>query len=255
MQIKDNTFLVTGGGSGLGAATARRLVDSSARVIVADINEEAGRQVAEDIGERARFALTDVTDEESVEKAIAAAMDVFGGLRGVVSCAGVAPAAKVVGKRGPHPLEGFSRAVRINLVGTFNVARLAAAAMVENEPDSGGERGVIVNTASVAAFDGQIGQAAYSASKGGVVSMTLPMARELAEHGIRVVTVAPGIFDTPMLAALPEEARESLGKQIPFPSRLGKPEEYAALVAHIVENRMLNGETIRLDGAIRMSPR
>ena len=255
MQIKDSTFLVTGGGSGLGAATARGLVDSGARVIVADVNEEAGRQVVEDLGERARFALTDVTDEESVEKAITAAVDAFGGLRGVVSCAGVAPAAKVVGKGGPLPLEGFSRTVRINLVGAFNVARLAAAAMVENEPDAGGERGVIVNTASVAAFDGQIGQAAYSASKGGVVSMTLPMARELAEHGIRVVTVAPGIFDTPMLAALPEEARESLGKQVPFPSRLGKPEEYAALVAHIVENQMLNGETIRLDGAIRMAPR
>ena len=255
MEVKDSAFLVTGGGSGLGAATARRLAGSGARVIVADVNDEAGRKVTEELGEAARFVKTDVTDEESVRKAIAAAVDSFGGLRGVVSCAGVAPAARVVGKRGPHPLEDFTRAVGINLVGTFNVARLAAVAMAENEPDSGGERGVIVNTASVAAFDGQIGQSAYSASKGGVVSMTLPMARELAEHGIRVVTVAPGIFDTPMLAALPEEARESLGKQVPFPSRLGKPEEYAALVVHIVENLMLNGETIRLDGAIRMSPR
>ena len=255
MKIKDSAFLVTGGGSGLGAATARKLADSGARVLVADVNEEAGRQVAKDIGEQARFTPTDVADEESVKEAIAAAVDTFGGLWGVVGCAGTAPAAKVVGKRGPHPLRSFELTVRVNLVGTFNVARLAAAAMVRNEPDEGGERGVIVNTASVAAFDGQIGQAAYSASKGGVVSMTLPMARELAEHGIRVVTVAPGIFDTPMLAALPEEARESLGKQVPFPSRLGKPEEYAALVAHIVENRMINGETIRLDGAIRMTPR
>lgn len=255
MKIKDSVFLVTGGGSGLGAATARKLADSGARVLVADVNEEAGGQVAKDIGERARFVKTDVTDEGGVKAAIGGAVDTFGGLRGAVSCAGVGPAAKVVGKRGPHPLGSFELTVRVNLVGTFNVARLAAAAMVENEPDEGGERGIIVNTASVAAFDGQIGQAAYSASKGGVVSMTLPMARELAEHGIRVATIAPGIFDTPMLAALPEEARESLGKQVPFPSRLGKPEEYAALVAHIVENRMINGETIRLDGAIRMTPR
>ncbi|MGI9049563.1 MAG: 3-hydroxyacyl-CoA dehydrogenase [Rubrobacteraceae bacterium] len=255
MEIKDSAFIVTGGGSGLGAATARKLADSGARVLVADVNEEAGRQVAGDIGERARFVRTNVTDEGSVQEAIAVAVNAFGGLRGIVSCAGVAPAARVISKRGPHPLEDFARTVRINLIGTFNVARLAAAAMMEGDPDTGGERGVIVNTASVAAFDGQIGQAAYSASKGGVVSMTLPMARELAGHGIRVMTIAPGIFDTPMLAALPEEARESLGRQVPFPSRLGKPEEYAALVAHIVENQMLNGETIRLDGSIRMAPR
>lgn len=255
MRLENGTFLITGGGSGLGAATARLFAESGASVLLADVNEEAGEETASGIGERARFVRTDVTDEDSVQGAVDAALDAFGGLHGVVNCAGVGPAKKVLGKKGIHPLEDFVRAVQINLVGTFNAIRLATAVISENEPTEGGERGVIVNTASVAAFDGQIGQAAYAASKGGVVSMTLPVARELAEHGIRVVTIAPGIFDTPMLAALPEAARESLGRQVPFPPRLGRPEEYAALARHIVENEMLNGEVIRLDGAIRMAPR
>ena len=255
MEIENNAFLVTGGGSGLGAATARLLSDSGAKVLIADVDREAGESTASRIGEAARFAYTDVTDEESVQSAVDAALDAFGILRGVINCAGVGPAMKVLGRKGTHPLEDFAKTVEINLIGTFNVVRLAAAAMAENEPTESGERGVIVNTASVAAFDGQIGQAAYSASKGGVAALTLPVARELASHGIRVMTIAPGIFDTPMLAALPEEARDSLGKQIPFPPRLGKPEEYASLVKHIVENEMLNGEVIRLDGGIRMAPR
>lgn len=255
MKIENSTFFVTGGGSGLGAASARLLAESGANVTIADVNDEAGERTASDIGKQARFVHTDVTDERSTQEALDAAVDAFGELRGVVNCAGVGPAEKVVGKRGVHSLESFTKAVQINLIGTFNTIRLAAAMMMKNEPDEDGERGVIVNTASVAAFDGQIGQAAYSASKGGVVSMTLPIARELAESGIRVMTIAPGIFDTPMLAALPEAARESLGGQVPFPSRLGKPEEYAALVAHIVENQMLNGEVIRLDGSIRMAAR
>ena len=224
-------------------------------MLIADLDEEAGERTASEIGGGARFVQTDVAEEESVQGALDSAEEDFGPLSGVVNCAGIAPAAKVVGKRGVHDLELFARTVEINLVGTFNVIRLAAARLAGNEPDEGGERGVIVNTASVAAYEGQIGQAAYAASKGGVVALTLPVARELASSGIRVVTIAPGIFETPMLAALPEEARESLGKQVPFPPRLGKPEEYAALVGHIVENRMLNGETIRLDGAIRMAPR
>jgi len=255
LEIVNNAFLVTGGGSGLGAATARLLTESGGKVLIADVDREAGESTASELGEAARFAYTDVTDEESVQSAVDAALDAFGILRGVVNCAGVGPAGKVLGKKGTHPLEDFAKTVEINLIGTFNVVRLAAAAMAENEPTQGGERGVIVNTASVAAFDGQIGQVAYSASKGGVAAMTLPVARELASHGIRVMTIAPGIFDTPMLAALPEKARDSLGKQIPFPPRLGKPEEYAALVKHIIENEMLNGEVIRLDGGIRMAPR
>jgi NAD(P)-dependent dehydrogenase (short-subunit alcohol dehydrogenase family) len=255
LEIENNAFLVTGGGSGLGAATARLLSDSGAKVLVADVDSEVGESTASRIGEAARFAYTDVTDEESVQSAVDAALDAFGTLRGVVNCAGVGPAGKVLGKKGTHSLEDFAKTVEINLVGTFNVVRLAAAAMAESEPTQSGERGVIVNTASVAAFDGQIGQAAYSASKGGVAALTLPLARELAAHAIRVMTIAPGIFDTPMLAALPEQARDSLGNQIPFPPRLGKPEEYASLVKHIIENEMLNGEVIRLDGAIRMAPR
>ena len=253
MEIENNAFLVTGGGSGLGAATARLLTESGGKVLIADVNKDAGESTASGIG--ARFAYADVTDEESVQSAVDATLDAFGILRGVVNCAGVGPARKVLGREGPNPLEDFAKTVEINLIGTFNVVRLAAAAMAENEPPESGERGVIVNTASVAAFDGQIGQAAYSASKGGVAALTLPVARELAAHGIRVMTIAPGIFDTPMLAALPEQARDSLGKQIPFPPRLGKPEEYAALVKHIIENEMLNGEVIRLDGGIRMAPR
>ena len=254
MEINGNVFLVTGGSSGLGAASARRLAAAGAHVVIADIQEEAGTKLAADLGEGAHFVRTDVTDEESVQQAVAAAQTA-GPLRGVVQCAGIAIAAKVLGREGPHGLDAFRKVVDVNLVGTFNVIRLATAAIAETEPDEHGERGVIVNTASVAAFEGQIGQAAYSASKGGVVGMTLPIARELARHGIRVVTIAPGIFDTPMLAGLPEKARRSLGEQVPFPSRLGQPEEYAALAHHIVENPMLNGEIIRLDGAIRMAPR
>ena len=246
MRIEENTFLVAGGGSGLGEATARMLVDSGARVVVADLKGEAP--------EGGRFVETDVTDEGSVRAAVNAALEV-GGLRGAVNCAGVASAEKVLGREGPHPLDSFANVVQINLVGTFNVIRLVAEAMVSNDPSESGERGVIVNTASVAAFDGQIGQVAYAASKGGVVALTLPVARELAKSGIRVMTIAPGIFDTPMMAGLPEEARESLGKQVPFPPRPGRPGEYADLVKHIIENEMLNGEVIRLDGSIRMAPR
>jgi NAD(P)-dependent dehydrogenase (short-subunit alcohol dehydrogenase family) len=254
VEIQGRTFFVTGGGSGLGAATVRRLAQERANVLIADVDEEAGESLATDIGDGARFARADVTDVESTQGALDAVLDAFGRLHGLVNCAGIGPTGKVVGKRGVHSLDSFVKAVQINLVGTFNPIRLAAPIMMENEPDEGGERGVIVNTASVAAFDGQIGQAAYSASKGGVASMTLPVAREMAGHGIRVMTIAPGLFETPMLAALPEDAQESLGKQVPFPSRLGRPEEYAALVKHIVENQMLNGEVIRLDGAIRMAP-
>jgi NAD(P)-dependent dehydrogenase (short-subunit alcohol dehydrogenase family) len=246
MRIEEKTFLVAGGGSGLGEATARMLLGGGANVVVADLKGEAPRG--------ARFVETDVTDERSVQSAVNAALE-MGELRGAINCAGIASAEKVLGKSGPHSLDSFARVVQVNLVGTFNVVRLAAGAMVGNDPLENGERGVIVNTASVAAFDGQIGQVAYAASKGGVVALTLPVARELAASGIRVMAIAPGIFDTPMMAGLPEDARVSLGKQVPFPSRLGKPEEYAALVRHIVENEMLNGEVVRLDGAIRMAPR
>ena len=255
MRVEGSTFFVTGGGSGLGATTARLLAESGARVVLADVNEEAGEHTASEIGSGAKLFRTDVTEEESVQDALDSTVETFGTLNGVVNCAGIGPAAKVVGKKGVHDLGLFTKTVEINLVGTFNVIRLAAVKMAANEPDEGGERGVIINTASVAAYDGQIGQAAYAASKGGVVALTLPVARELASSGIRVVTIAPGIFETPMLAALPEDAKESLGKQVPFPPRLGRPEEYAALAKHIVENQMLNGEVIRLDGAIRMAPR
>jgi len=248
MELRGRTFLVTGGGSGLGAATARMLEGEGANVVVADLRGEAP-------GRHARFVETDVTDEGSVKGAIDAALQGFGGLHGAINCAGIASAEKVLGRDGPHSQVSFSKVVEVNLVGTFNVVRLAAEAMAKNEPVGSGERGVIVNTASVAAFDGQIGQVAYAASKGGVAAMTLPAARELARHGIRVVAIAPGIFDTPMLAGLPDAARESLGKQMPFPSRLGRPEEFAALVRHIIENEMLNGEVIRLDAAIRLAPR
>ncbi|HKH09513.1 MAG TPA: SDR family NAD(P)-dependent oxidoreductase [Rubrobacter sp.] len=246
MEIQDRTFLVGGGGSGLGAATARMLADAGANVVVADLRGEPGAGT--------RFVETDVTDESSVRAAVEAALE-FGALHGAVNCAGVAIAEKALGRDGPHSLDSFTRVIRVNLIGTFNVVRLAAAAMVGNDPGADGGRGVIVNTASVAAFEGQIGQVAYAASKGGVASMTLPLAREFARSGIRVVAIAPGLFDTPMMAGLPEEARASLGDQVPFPSRLGRPEEYAALVRHIVENGMLNGEVIRLDGAVRMAPR
>jgi NAD(P)-dependent dehydrogenase (short-subunit alcohol dehydrogenase family) len=255
MEIDGRTFLVTGGGSGLGEATARKLVEGGAAVILADVNAERGKAVAEELGGRARFVKTDVTSEPDVREAVAAAVSTFGDLHGAVSCAGIGPPAKVVGKDGPHPLDLFEKVVRVNLIGTFNTLRLVAEALIHNEPDEEGERGVIINTASVAAFEGQIGQAAYAASKGGVVGLTLPAARELARHGIRVVTIAPGLFDTPLMAGPPEKARQSLGEQVPFPPRLGRPEEYAALAAHIVENTMINGEVIRLDGAIRMQPR
>jgi NAD(P)-dependent dehydrogenase (short-subunit alcohol dehydrogenase family) len=254
VEIAGRTVLVTGGGSGLGAATARMVVEHGGSVVVADVDTERGERVAAELGERARFVPTDVTDEASVGAAVAAALE-LGGPHVAVSCAGIAPAERVLGRDGPHSLARFVAAIQVNLVGTFNVTRLAAQAMAANEPGEDGERGVIVNTASVAAFDGQIGQAAYSASKAGVAGMTLPVARELARHGIRVLAIAPGIFDTPMLAAMSDQVRASLGAQVPFPSRLGHPTEYAALVRHIVENRMLNGETIRLDGAIRMAPR
>jgi NAD(P)-dependent dehydrogenase (short-subunit alcohol dehydrogenase family) len=254
MEIANKVFIITGGGSGLGAATARLLATNGGKVILAYVNAEVGKQTAADIGEAARFVKTDVTNEESVQNTVQVAQE-FGPLFGAINCAGIAIAEKTLGKGGAHDLARFSRVIQVNLIGTFNVIRLAALAMTQNEPTTGGERGVIVNTASVAAFDGQVGQAAYSASKGGVVGMTLPIARDLARDGIRVMTIAPGIFDTPMLAGLPEPARISLGQQVPFPSRLGQPQEYAALVKHIIENEMLNGEVIRLDGAIRMAPR
>lgn len=240
----------------MGAACARLFVASGANVVIADVNAEAGAGTAAELKPRARFVRTDVTNEVDVRAAVDAARAAFGGLHGAINCAGVAIAERVVGRDGPHALDHFTRVVEVNLIGTFNVIRLVAAALTQNEPRTpDGERGVIVNTASVAAFDGQIGQAAYAASKGGVAAMTLPVARELARHGVRVMTIAPGLFDTPMLAGLPEPARQSLGEQVPFPSRLGAPEEYAALARHIVENGMLNGEVIRLDGAIRMAPK
>ena len=253
MQLQDRGFIVTGSGSGLGAAAARRLVACGARVLLVDLNAEAGAALAAELGTSARFARADVTDAASGEVALAAFRSAFGALHGLVNCAGVAPSEKVVGREGPHRLETFARTVQINLIGTFNMLRLAAAAIVETEPDAGGERGVIVNTASVAAFDGQIGQAGYAASKGGVVAMTLPIARELARHGIRVVTIAPGLMETPMLKGMPTEVQDSLGRMVPFPPRMGRPDEFARLVVHIVDNTYLNGEVIRLDGAIRMA--
>lgn len=246
MQFKDKTFIVTGGASGLGGATTSALVERGARVVVADVKGEAPAG--------AEFVQTDVTDEDSVAAAVEVA-NKDGALAGVVNCAGIGVGQKTVSKKGPHDLGDFSKVIGVNLIGTFNVIRLAAAAMAANEPGDDGERGIVVNTASVAAFDGQIGQAAYSASKGGIVGMTLPIARDLASVGVRVVTIAPGLFLTPMMAGLPKEAQDSLGQQVPFPSRLGDPGEFANLVTHIVDNRMLNGEVIRLDGAIRMAPR
>ena len=250
MEIKDAVAVVTGGASGLGLATTKRLLDAGAQVVVLDIR---GKEAVDELGDRAVFAETDVTDEAAVTAALDAAEN-LGPVRIAVNCAGTGNAIKTLSKDGPFPLNAFRKIVEINLIGTFNVIRLAAERMAKTEP-IGGERGVIVNTASVAAFDGQVGQAAYSASKGGVVGMTLPIARDLSRELIRVVTIAPGLFDTPLLAGLPEPAKESLGKQVPHPSRLGKPDEYGALAVHIVENPMLNGEVIRLDGAIRMAPR
>jgi 3-hydroxyacyl-CoA dehydrogenase / 3-hydroxy-2-methylbutyryl-CoA dehydrogenase len=253
--IDGSGALVVGGASGLGEATARRLHRDGAHVVVADLNEERGAELVGELGEQARFIRADVTDAEQVQQAVAAAASLPGGLRISVCCAGIGWAERVASKRGGHALEPFETVIRVNLIGTFNVLRLAAAAMIGQEPTRSGERGVCVNTASIAAFDGQIGQIAYSASKGGIVGITLPAARDLAREGIRVCTIAPGTFDTPLLAALPEENRQALAEAIPFPPRLGRPDEFAALAAHIVENEMLNGETIRLDGALRMAPR
>lgn len=244
-----------GGASGLGEATARALVEAGARVTIADLNAEKGAALAEELGDAARFVEANVLEEEAVAAAVEQASDVPGGLRISVCCAGIGWVEKTASKRGPHNLEYFSNVVKVNLIGTFNVLRLAADSMRANEPNEDGERGVCVNTASIAAFDGQVGQVAYSASKGGIVGMTLPAARDLSPVGVRVVTIAPGLFDTPLLAALPEPARKALGEQVPFPSRLGAPSEYAALALHIASNAMLNGEVIRLDGALRMAPK
>jgi len=254
MQMDNTIAVVTGGASGLGGATAERFVKQGAKVVILDRDEDKGQTHAEALGNNARFAQADVTSEDDVQSALEMAVSEFGGLNAVINCAGVGLAIRTTSSRGAHPLELFETVIKINLIGTFNVIRLGATIMAGNDPNDSAERGVIVNTASVAAFDGQIGQAAYSASKGGIVGMTLPIARDLARNGIRVCTIAPGIFDTPLLGALPEDVRDSLGKQVPFPSRLGQPAEYAQLAQHIVENEMLNGETIRLDGAIRMSP-
>jgi NAD(P)-dependent dehydrogenase (short-subunit alcohol dehydrogenase family) len=253
MDIEGSGALVVGGASGLGEATARRLHAQGAALTIADVNAEKGQALADELG--AAFVACDVREEDQVEAAVLAAAEAEGGLRICICCAGTGFAQKIAGSRGPHALEPFAVIIAINLIGTFNVLRFAATAMLENEPLEDGERGVCVNTASIAAYDGQVGQVAYSASKGGVVGLTLPAARDLSSAGIRVCTIAPGLFDTPLLAMLPPEARDSLGKSIPFPPRLGLPAEYAALATHIVENRMLNGEVIRLDGALRMAPR
>ncbi|WP_334156727.1 3-hydroxyacyl-CoA dehydrogenase [Oryzomicrobium sp.] len=253
MQLENSVFIVTGGASGLGAATARMVVQAGGRAVLADMNAEAGQALAAELGANVRFVQTDVADEASAKGAVDAAVAAFGKVDGLVNCAGVAPAEKVLGKEGPHRLASFAKVININLVGSFNMIRLAAEAMAKNEPNGQGERGVIVSTASVAAFDGQIGQAAYAASKGGIVALTLPIARELARSGIRVMTIAPGIMETPMLLGMPAEVQDALGKMVPFPSRLGKPAEYASLVKHIAENSYLNGEVIRLDGSIRMA--
>jgi NAD(P)-dependent dehydrogenase (short-subunit alcohol dehydrogenase family) len=255
MELAGSTFIVTGGASGLGAATARMVVEGGGNVVIADLKENEGEALARELGSAAAFVRTDVTDEASAQTAVAAAADRLGGLHGLVNCAGIVSGEKVVGKDGAHSLAGFVRTININLIGTYNMIRLAAAAMAKNTPNAEGERGVIVNTASVAAFDGQMGQAAYSASKAGVAGMTLPIVRDLSRNGIRVMTIAPGLFETPMVGQIPPEIAESLGKMVPFPPRLGRPEEFAQLVASVVQIPMLNGTTIRLDGAIRMQPK
>ncbi len=255
MEIRNNTFVVTGGASGLGAATAEMIVSEGGNAIIADLSKEAGQALASKLGKQTRFVECDVSREDHAKAAVEAATQQLGGLNGLVNCAGIAIGEKTVGRDGPHRLDSFSRVITINLIGTFNMIRLAANAMAKQEPNADGERGVIINTASVAAFDGQVGQAAYSASKGGVVGMTLPIARDLSRNGIRVLTIAPGIFETAMLKGMPADVQESLGKQVPFPSRLGRPAEYAQLVQAIFSNVMLNGEVIRLDGAIRMAPK
>ncbi|HSU42072.1 MAG TPA: 3-hydroxyacyl-CoA dehydrogenase [Polyangiaceae bacterium] len=255
MDLNGSIFIVTGGSSGLGAATVRRFQARGARVVVADVDAEGGQKLAAELGRGVSFCRTDVTNEAEAQAAIDSAVREFGGLNGLVNCAGIGPAERVVGKKGTHRLDSFARVIGVNLIGAFNMIRLAAAVMVTGNANAAGERGVIVNTASVAVWDGQIGQAAYAASKGGIVAMTLPIARELASSGVRVCTIAPGIFATPMLAGLPSEVQDALGRSVPFPQRLGRPDEYAALAEHVVENEMLNGETIRLDGALRMAPR
>jgi NAD(P)-dependent dehydrogenase (short-subunit alcohol dehydrogenase family) len=255
MNITNHVFLVTGAGSGLGAATARTLVAGGAKVVGLDLNEAAGWALEAALGASFRFLKADVTRHEDGAKAVTLAQDAFGHLHGLVNCAGVAPSEKVVGREGPHKLESFARAIGINLIGTFNMIRLAAEAITKEAPNEEGERGVIINTASIAAYDGQIGQAAYAASKAGIAGLTLPVARELARHGIRVVTIAPGIFETPMMAGMPQEVQDALGRSVPFPPRMGRPAEFAAMVRHICENTMLNGEVIRLDGALRMAAR
>jgi len=259
MQLQNSTAIITGGASGLGEATARYFAANGSNVVILDLNEVAGKTLESEFNSKIRFIKTDVSTEIDVQNAVNFAIETFGSIHIVVNCAGIAPARKIVGKAdgiyGPHSFDLFEKTIRINLIGTFNVIRLAAFAMEKNTPNSEGERGVIINTASVAAYDGQMGQVAYAASKGGIVSMTLPIARDLARSGIRVMTIAPGLFETPLLLGLPEEAQISLGQQVPFPSRLGRPHEYALLVKSIVENPMLNGEVIRLDGAIRMGPK
>ena len=255
MNIEGSVFVVSGGASGLGASAVRRLVHAGGRVVIADLNEVAGQTLRNELGSAVRFVRTDVTSESDAAAAIGTATDAFGALHGVINCAGIVVGEKVVGKDGPHALASFSRCLQVNVVGSFNLIRLAAARMSTQTSNADGERGVIVNTASIAAFDGQIGQAAYAASKGAVVGMTLPIARELARHGIRVMTIAPGIFETPMMEGLPKDVQDALGRGVPFPPRLGRPAEFAQLVQHIIQNPMLNGETIRLDGALRMGPK
>jgi NAD(P)-dependent dehydrogenase (short-subunit alcohol dehydrogenase family) len=255
MEIKNKVFIVTGGASGLGLATAQMIVENKGYALIADVNTEGGEKAEKMLGKRAKFVRTDVTDEESVQAAIDTAIEKFGGLHGAVNCAGIGPAERILGRNGIHSLASFSKVISINLIGSFNVIRSVSAVLQNNEIGNDGERGVFISTASVAAYDGQIGQAAYSASKGGIVGMNLPIARELARVGIRSMVIAPGIFETPLLMGMSDEVRASLGQQVPFPSRLGKPEEYAFLAKHIIENVMLNGEVIRLDGAIRMAPK
>ncbi|MGE7992714.1 SDR family NAD(P)-dependent oxidoreductase [Pseudomonas sp. NPDC089554] len=253
MHISNKHFIVSGAASGLGAATAQMLIEAGASVLLVDLNAQAVEAKAQALGERARFAVADISDETAAKAAVDAAVAAFGSLHGLVNCAGIVGAEKVLGKHGPHALDSFAKVINVNLIGSFNLLRLAAAAMAEGTADESGERGVIINTASIAAYDGQIGQAAYAASKGAIASLTLPVARELARFGIRVMTIAPGIFETPMMAGLPQDVRDSLGAGVPFPPRLGRPQEYAALARHIIENSMLNGEVIRLDGALRMA--
>ena len=253
MQIENKVFIVTGGASGLGAATAEMLVKAGARVMLVDMNADAVAAQARTLGAQASSVVADISQSEAAQVAVDATVAQFGGVNGLINCAGIVRGEKILGKKGPHALDSFSQVINVNLIGSFNMLRLAAAAMADTPADAEGERGVIINTASVAAFDGQIGQAAYAASKGAIASLTLPAARELARYGVRVMTIAPGIFETPMMAGMTPEVRESLAAGVPFPARLGKPAEYASLVRHIIENSMLNGEVIRLDGALRMA--